>query len=70
MVSLINNDSAVKCNLIFCFKFTTQLYLFLGFKVVHYSRCQKWEWELVGIGLEVMGKIGMGMPCWNGNGLE
>ena len=28
----------------------------------------KWEW--VGMGIEVMGKMGMRMQCWNGNGWE
>ena len=28
------------------------------------------KWELVGMGIEVMGKMGMGMQCWNGNGWE
>ena len=26
----------------------------------------EWEWAVMGI--EVMGKMGMGMQCWNGNG--
>jgi len=26
------------------------------------------EWEWVGMGIEVMGNMRMGMQCWNGNG--
>jgi len=28
------------------------------------------EWEWVGMGIEVMGKMGMRMRCWNENGCE